>query len=260
MSYLTQKELDQFSNKILEDYDSKNPSIIFKEKINITNEDALIIQSNVARLREKRGEKIIGYKIGCVSKDTQKKMGFTQPACGYLWKSELYSSGIELNKKDYTNPAMEAEFGVILSRDIKPEISSFDYILESIEGIYPLIEIHNLVFHGKEPYGAELLANNAIHAGVVLGLETKLPTNKSETDLKLIYDNEIIDTWINKKWPVDMLSEVNWLVKEQAKSNNHLKKGDLILTGAYGFPVPINDKKIIEVTSSAFGEVKAIFN
>ena len=260
MSYLTQKELDQFSNKILEDYDSKNPSIIFKEKINITNEDALIIQSNVARLREKRGEKIIGYKIGCVSKDTQKKMGFTQPACGYLWKSELYSSGIELNKKDYTNPAMEAEFGVILSRDIKPEISSFDYILDSIEGIYPLIEIHNLIFHGNEPYGAELLANNAIHAGVVLGLEKKLPTNKLETDLKLIYDNEIIDTWVNKNWPVDMLSEVNWLVKEQAKSNNYLKKGDLILTGAYGFPVPINDKKIIEVTSSAFGGVKAIFN
>ena len=260
MSNYSKKDLDFFANKILENYDSKNPSIIFKEEINITNEDALIIQSNVARLRERRGEEIIGYKIGCVSKDTQKKMGFTQPACGYLWKSELYSSGIELNKKDYSNPAMEAEFGVILNRDIKPEISSFDYILESIEGIYPLIEIHNLVFHGKEPYGAELLANNAIHAGVVLGLETKLPTNKSETDLKLIYDNEIIDTWINKKWPVDMLSEVNWLVKEQAKSNNHLKKGDLILTGAYGFPVPINDKKIIEVTSSAFGEVKAIFN
>ena len=260
MSNYSKKDLDFFANKILENYDSKNPSIIFKEEINITNEDALIIQSNVARLRERRGEEIIGYKIGCVSKDTQNKMGFTQPACGYLWKNELYTSGIELNKKDYTNPAMEAEFGVILSRDIKPEISSFDYILESIEGIYSLIEIHNLVFHGNEPYGAELLANNAIHAGVILGLEKKLPTNKLETDLKLIYDNEIIDTWVNKKWPVDMLSEVNWLVKEQAKSNNYLKKGDLILTGAYGFPVPINDKKIIDVTSSAFGGVKAIFN
>ena len=44
---------------------------------------------------------------------------------------------------------------------------------------------------------------------MVLGLEKKLPTNKLETDLKLIYDNEIIDTWVNKKWPVDMLSEVN---------------------------------------------------
>jgi 2-keto-4-pentenoate hydratase len=259
MSNLSKKDLDIFSNKILEGYDSKNPSAIFKDKIKITNEDALIIQSKVAKLRENRGEEIIGYKIGCVSKDTQKKMGFTQPACGYLWKRELHESGITLNKKDYTNPAMEAEFGVILNRDIKPDIATFDYILKSIEGIYPLIEIHNLVFHGDEPYGAELLANNAIHAGVVLGSEAKLPTDKIETDLKLIYDNEIMDTWNNKTWPVDMLSELNWLVKEQARNNNYLKKDDLILTGAYGFPVPINEKKIIEVTSSEFGDVKAIF-
>ena len=259
MSDLSQKELDLFTNKILEDYDAKNPGTIFKEKIEISNEDALLIQSNVARLREKRGEVIIGYKIGCVSKDTQKKMGFTQPACGYLWKSELYTSGVALKKKNYTNPAMEAEFGIILNRDIKAELSSFDYILESIEGIYPLIEIHNLIFYGNEPYGAELLANNAIHAGVVLGPETKLPIDKIETNLKLIYDNEIIDTWVNKRWPHDMLSEIEWLVKELAKKRIYLKKGDLILTGAYGFPVPINDKKLIEVTSSAFGDVKATF-
>ena len=144
-------------------------------------------------------------------------MGFAQPACGFLWKSELYPSGIKLNKKDFTNPAMEAEFGVVLNRDIKPELSSFDYILESIEGIYPLIEIHNLVFHGNEPYGAELLANNAIHAGVVLGPETKLTTGKLETDLKLIYDNELIDTWVNKKWPLDMLSEIDCWLKNRLK-------------------------------------------
>ena len=179
MSQFSKKELDLYSNKILENYDSKNPSAIFKDKIEITNEDALLIQSNIAQLREKRGEEVIGYKIGCVSKDTQKKMGFTQPACGYLWKNELYQSGINLNKKDYANPSMEAEFGIILNRDIKPELASFEYILKSIEGIYPLIEIHNLVFYGNEPFGAELLANNAIHAGVVLGKETKLPDRKS---------------------------------------------------------------------------------
>ena len=260
MSHLSQKELDLFTNKILEDYDAKNPGTIFKEKIEIGNEDALLIQSNVARLREKRGEVIIGYKIGCVSKETQKKMGFTQPACGYLWKSELYQSGVILNKKDYTNPAMEAEFGVMLNRDIKPELASFDYILKSIEGIYPLIEIHNLIFYGEEPYGAELLANNAIHAGVVLGQETKLPLDKIKTDLRLIYNKEVIDIWINKTWPNDMLSEIEWLIKEQAKNNNYLKKGNLILTGAYGFPVPINDKKLIEVASSAFGNVNATFD
>ena len=35
MSHLSQKELDLFTNQILEDYDAKNPGTIFKEKIEI---------------------------------------------------------------------------------------------------------------------------------------------------------------------------------------------------------------------------------
>ena len=56
MGNLSQKELELFSNKILEDYDAKNPGTIFKDKIKISNEEALIIQSIVANLRKKRGE------------------------------------------------------------------------------------------------------------------------------------------------------------------------------------------------------------
>ena len=56
-----------------------------------------------------------------------------------------------------------------------------------------------------------------------------------------------------------MLSEVEWLVKEQAKMNIILKKDDLILTGAYGFPIPINNNTLIKA-SSEFGDVEAKFN
>ena len=259
MNKLSSKELDLYSNQILEDYDAKNPSQIFKNKVKISNEDALHIQNKVTELRVSRGEEIIGYKIGCISKDTQKKMDLSNPAKGTLWKHELHQSGVELNKKDYFNPAMEAEFGVILNRDINPDLVSFDYILESVQSIYPLIEIHNLVFNEDTPNGAELLANNAIHAGVVLGPENKVPNSNEITDLKLIYDSEVVDKWIDKKWPFDMLGEIEWLVKDKTKTKNILKKNDLILTGAYGFPVPINEKKLIEVTSSAFGDVSSTF-
>ena len=260
MSELSKTDIDKFSQKILEDYDAKNPGTIFKDNINITNEVASLIQLTVSKLRQKRGDEIIGYKIGCVLKETQKKMGFTKPAWGTLWKNELHVNGVSLKKNDYSNPAMEAEFGIILNRDLQPENISLEYILNSIDVIHPLIEIHNLVFHGEAPHGAELLANNAIHAGVILGPKNKLPDNNQTTDLKLIYDGDIVDSWANKKWPFDMLSEITWLVDEQAKTKNILKKGDLILTGAYGFPVPIKDKKTIEVTSSLFGDVKAVFN
>ena len=251
--------LDVYAHKILDDYDAKTPSGIFKDKISISIEDALRIQLAVTNLREKRGEEVIGYKIGCVSKDTQRKMGFTKPAWGRLWKNELYLDGVTLDKRNFANPAMEAEFGIVLNRDLTPELVNLDYILDSIETIHPIIEIHNLVFNGDPPFGAELLANNAIHAGVVMGKPTKANIKSEITDLKLIFDNEIIDTWSDKKWPHDMLSEVEWLVKEQDKIGNILKKGNVILTGAYGLPIPINDKKLIQVTSSLFGNVSALF-
>ena len=256
---LMQSQIDTYASKILDDYDSVNPGTIFKDKIKISNEDAHLIQSAVTALRVKRGEEVIGYKIGCISKKTQNKMGFNQPAWGRLWKNELHSNGSILKKINYANPAMEAEFGIILNRDINPNSASFKYILESIETIHPIIEIHNLVYNGDRPYGAELLANNAIHAGVVIGDPITKIKSLQITDLKLIFDNEVIDTWSDKKWPNDMLSELEWLIREQSKIGNILKKGDLILTGAYGLPIPIDDKEVIEVKSSLFGNVTASF-
>jgi hypothetical protein len=44
MLKLSQKEIDLFSKKILEDYDAKNPGTIFKDKIIISNSDALNFQ------------------------------------------------------------------------------------------------------------------------------------------------------------------------------------------------------------------------
>ena len=259
MTELTQNQLESYAQKILNDYDLKNPSVLFKNNINISVSDAYKIQSITTNIRLERGKKIIGYKIVSISKQTQKKYGFSHPAWGRLWKSELHTNGVELNKKDYSNPAMEAEFGITLNRDLEPYQINSEYLLDSIDTIHPIIEIHNKVFYGKEPYGAEHISNNAINAGVVCGTGVSKPNINEITDLKLIYDKEKIDVWTAKKWPHDMLSEIEWFVLEQAKRNNILKKGNLILTGAYGPPIPINDKKLIEVTSSLFGNVSAVF-
>ena len=259
MSALTKFQLEIYANQMLIDYDSVNPGTIFKDKIKISHEDAWRVQSAVADLRSERGEEVAGYKIGCISKETQINMGFTKPAWGRLWKNELHADGAVLKKDNYSNPAMEAEFGVILSRDLPPDLANFDYIEASIETIYPVIEIHNYVFNGDPPFGAELLANNAIHAGVIIGRSNEGGLTNQDTDLNLLFDRKKIDSWTKKRWPNDILSEVVWLVNEQAKFGNILKEGDLILTGAFGLPIPINDAKLIEVTSSLFGNASAVF-
>ena len=49
------------------------------------------------------------------------------------------------------------------------------------------------------------------------------------------------------------------MIDELSKNDKILKKDDLILTGAYGFPVPIYDKQFIKVSSSEFGCAEATF-
>ena len=80
MTELTATHLNKYALKILQDYDANTPGTIFRDKIRISIEDACRIQSTVTNLREKRGEEVAGYKIGCISKETQMNMGFSKPA------------------------------------------------------------------------------------------------------------------------------------------------------------------------------------
>ena len=85
------------------------------------------------------------------------------------------------------------------------------------------------------------------------------PQDKIVTDLELVYDGKIVDSWKDKQWPEDMLSAMGWLILEQAKNRRKLKKGEIVLTGAWGPPIPLGDKSSVEVKSSAFGTVGATF-
>ena len=260
MNKISEKMLDKYAQKILDDYDSKNPGTIFKDKIILTAAEAWKVQSKVSDLRENRGEKIIGYKIGCTPKSgNQDRVGLNHPAWGRLWENEQHLDTDILMKNNYFNPSMEAEFGVKLNRDINKDNFSLEYLINSIETVHPIIEIHNFVFYGNPPHGPELLANNAIHAGVVQGEGLKNLTWDEKTDLKLIYNGKIVDSWFDKKWSQDMPSDIEWLLNELDKINKYLKKGDLILIGAFGPPIPINENELIEVTSSLVGNVSAKF-
>ena len=244
---------------MLKDYDLKNPSEMFAEGFKIDSiDEAYKLQMAVSALRANRGEKSVGYKISLVSKGNQRIVGLNHPTWGKIWNTERYSDGEVLQKTNYSNPSMEAEFAVILNRDLDPQNFDMNYLIDSIKSIHPVIEIHNFIFKGEPPKGHEYIANNAIHEDNkgqgILNFGVNI-----ETDLQLIYDDMVVDSWKNKIWPKDMLNAMEWLINEKAKYGVKLKKGNIILTGSYGPPIPINNFENIKVTSSSFGNVSATF-
>ena len=104
----------------------------------------------------------------------------------------------------------------------------------------------------------ELIANNAIHAGMVRG-ETYKPGTPMITDLSIQFDGETVAEWTKINWPDDVLQAVGWLADQLAQSGLSLEKGQTILTGALGPPLPVGDANQVKVVSSRFGTVEASF-
>lgn len=257
-SPLDEISLQRAAERLLADYDAVCPSTQFAEGFKPSFADARRLQNRVTQLREARGERVVGYKVGCISAVNQQAMGLNNPVWGRLWDTEIHHANANLSKDRFANLAIEAEFGISLSQDL-PAATSLEQVLAAIASVCPLLELHNLSFKGDPPVGHELIANNCINSGVVKGEPVSLPVSTDSTDLALIFGDEIVDSWQGLRWPVDIIESVVWLAEALAKEGGQLKSGDFVLTGAWGPPLPVNDHRQVTVTSSAFGTVSASF-
>jgi 2-keto-4-pentenoate hydratase len=252
-------DFDRLAARMLRDYDAHTPGTLFAEGVRLSLDEAQILQDTVARLRTARGERVVGYKIGCVCQHNQQRNGLQHPVRGRLWSSEQHADGVTLSRADFAGVAIEGEFAVTLSRDIDAGDRSLETIAASVERIFPVIELHNVVFRGGDPQGPELIANNAIHSGVVRGNGCVKPAKPTMTNLAIRFDGDIVDQWEEIRWPDDVLQAVYWLTGSLAQSGLHLQRGQTILTGALGPPLPVAHVHHVEVLSSQFGSVEARF-
>ena len=129
----------------LADYDARTPGQLFSQPVHLTIPQAYALQTEVVRLREQRGEKVIGYKVGCTSRVIQSQLGIDQPIFGRLFATECFRSGVRLSYASYANLAIEGELAVRLARDLSSSPPSEQECLEAIDSVFPVIELHHYV-------------------------------------------------------------------------------------------------------------------
>jgi 2-keto-4-pentenoate hydratase len=160
---------------MLADYDARTPGQHAGEPLDLTTVQAHALQADIARLREERGEKVIGYKVGCTSRLIQAQLGVTEPIFGSLWGRECHTSGVHLSSARYTNLAVEGEMAVRLGKDLAGAAVSEEECREAIESVFPVIELHHYVLPKAWPEEQWLVATGGLHAGFVLAeMETRL--------------------------------------------------------------------------------------
>ena len=254
------RSFETLASELQKDLDARCTRRVFMESRGPNSiDEAYQLQRALRKFREARGEKVVGFKIGYTSPAVRKSgaevMGLSESVHGYLWDSEIFENGSDI---DHRRLAIEAELGVKLLSTQNSDVSTWEVEFE------PIIEIHMLGMDGppednRGRRGLELIGTNCIHAGVVHCNETKrclvgeIPLNIPMTlfiDGGLIEQVELTELEIEKVYgPV---ATISWLLQKlQVEGHGEdklLKSGSTIICSTPGglYPVPPGLKVNVE--------------
>jgi 2-oxopent-4-enoate/cis-2-oxohex-4-enoate hydratase len=157
----------------------------------------------------------------------QQQLGLRQPAFGHLFATEFYRSGAVFDAAAFDGLAIEGEFAVRIAGDL------------SVGTVFPVIELHNNVFRRAVATSQELIANNALHAGVVLGAREILYPDAAELirqSLSIFLNGELLGTSTGGAIPGGPLSSLAKVAGHLASAGGTLKLDQIVLTGS---PLPL---------------------
>jgi 2-keto-4-pentenoate hydratase len=255
--------IQDLAKRQLADYDRHYPGTLFaNNQTAMTLDEAYLLQMEVARLREERGEPVVGYKIGCVSPTMQAQLGLDRPVFGHVFGAELYRSGVELDPARYDGLAIEGELSVRLAEDV-PNV---DWLRsrrgETIASAFGVIELHNYVFRNSPHTAQELIGNNAIHAGVVLPFEESRihdPDDLLDQPLSVSKNGQPLGTATGRALPGGPFGSLLRLVEHLERFGQILRRGQLILTGSALSLYRVSEGDHIEVFCEKLGgKVEAV--
>lgn len=226
----------------------------------LTVDDAYRIQlCNVERV-VKEGQVISGKKIGLTSPGIQNQLGVNEPDYGHLFTLMDCKRG-EVKTNHFLQPKIEAEIAFILKEDltggnVTPEdvVRATDYVVGAFEIVDSRVADWKIKL-------VDTIADNASSGCYVLGTK-RVPVSEidlSKETMKLYKNGELIKEGDGSAVLGNPCNAVAWLANRLNDYGVVLKKGEVILSGAFSAAPEAARGDLFEVDFSTFGRVSAKF-
>ncbi len=254
------EELRRVARGLLTDYDARTPGRSLGPTPGFTVEDAYELQDGLTRLREARGEKVVGYKVGCTSRAIREQLGVAQPVFGRLFDTGCFRSGAHLPHGDFAGLAVEGELAVCLSRDLTGGPISAAECLGAVAGVFPVIELHHYTFPPAWSPGSWLVASNGLHAGFVRADEERQWQGPADFRHRLTIrmDGVAVESFADSAAVPGPLASLCWLAGRLAESGLCLTAGQVVLTGSAMKLYPVSPGSRITVDAGPLGQSCAV--
>jgi len=230
------------------------------EKADISIDDAYAIQLENVRKVLEMGHTISGKKIGLTSEGIQKQLGVNEPDYGHLFAAMDCADG-NVKTDALIQPKIEGELAFVLKADLSGgEVTAKD-VREATDYVQAAFEIVDSRVADWKIKLQDTVADNASSGRYVLGGkklhidEVDLPS----VEMKLYKNGEMIAEGTGAAVLGDPCIAVAWLANRLWGYGVTLKKGEVILSGAFSAAPAAEKGDVFEAEFSSFGKVSAAF-
>lgn len=258
---MEQKKLETYAGFLYDSEKTRKATAPLTEMdAGLTVDDAYHIQlCNIKRVVEE-GQVISGKKIGLTSPGIQKQLGVNEPDYGHLFESMDCKDG-EVKTDRFLQPKIEAEIAFILKEDltggnVTPEdvIRATDYVVGAFEIVDSRVADWKIKL-------VDTISDNASSGCYVLG-DKRVSVSEidlSKETMKLYKNGELIKEGDGAAVLGNPCNAVAWLANRLNDYGVVLKKGEVILSGAFSAAPEAARGDLFEVDFSTFGRVSAKF-
>lgn len=232
---------------------------LFSDAINL--KDAYAIQNiNLMRALAK-GQRIVGKKIGLTSVAVQKQLGVDQPDFGNIFADMVKVEGEQIHLSSLLQPKVEAEIALVLKKDLLYTNNTLIDILDAVDYALPAIEIVDSRVKDWNIRIQDTIADNASSALVAVGQRpVKLKDlDMIKAEMQMYQGDQRVSQGQGSACLGNPLIATIWLANTMAQMGSPMRAGELILTGALGPMVAVNQPGNYQAHIGGLGSIAIEF-
>lgn len=140
----------------------------FTESAPLSVAEAYAVQAASIERRLKRGEKLVGVKMGLTSRAKMKQVNVDEVVWGRLTDAMRLEEGASLSRRRFVHPRIEPELAFLLKAPLTGEVTAAE-AMEAVAAIAPAMEIINSRYQNFKFALPDVIADNSSSSGFVVG-------------------------------------------------------------------------------------------
>jgi 2-oxo-3-hexenedioate decarboxylase len=200
---------------------------------------AYAVQDGALRLRQNRGERLIGVKLGLTSRASQRRLGATSPLTGWLTDAMALPAGAPVPRDRLIGPRAEPEIMFVLgSRLAGPGVTAAS-ALAAVAAVRCGLEVIDVRYRDFRFTLPDAVADNGLSACFVTG-PVAVPADALDLTLEaclLEVDGQVTGSATGAAVLGHPAEALAWGANELARRGLALEAGWVVLTGSMTDPV-----------------------